>query len=61
LLKRKAIHVVASDAHDTKNRPPILSAARQRLAELAGEAVAGKLVDTNPAAIVAGGDVARST
>jgi protein-tyrosine phosphatase len=61
LLKKRAVHFVASDAHDTKNRPPILSAARQRLVELAGEATAEKLVHENPAALVAGGDVSRAT
>jgi protein-tyrosine phosphatase len=60
LLKKKAVHVVASDAHDIKNRPPILSAARKQLMELAGEAMAEKLVNTNPAAIVAGAEVSRT-
>ena len=33
LLKRKAVHVLATDAHDTKRRTPILSGARQTVAE----------------------------
>jgi protein-tyrosine phosphatase len=57
LLKRHAIHVIASDAHDTKRRPPVLSAARRRVTELAGARVAERLVTINPAAIVAGEDV----
>ena len=61
LLKKHAVHVVASDAHDTKKRPPILSAARRRIAELAGEAVADRLVNLNPAAIVAGAEVVHLT
>lgn len=57
LLKKKAIHVVASDAHDVANRPPVLSGARRRISELAGDAVAQALVLDNPAAIVAGRDL----
>jgi protein-tyrosine phosphatase len=58
LLKKKAIHVIASDAHDVKNRPPVLSVARRRISELADEATAKKLTADNPAAIVAGRDLA---
>jgi protein-tyrosine phosphatase len=57
LLRKKTIHVVASDAHDVKNRPPVLSPARRRIAELAGEAISTMLVADNPAAIVAGRDL----
>jgi protein-tyrosine phosphatase len=57
LLKKHAVHVVASDAHDTRKRPPVLSAARQRVTELAGERIAERVVNLNPAAIVAGHDV----
>jgi len=57
LLKKKAIHVIASDAHDVKKRPPLLSPARLRVAELADEATAKRLVDDNPAAIVSGADL----
>jgi protein-tyrosine phosphatase len=57
LLKKKTIHVVASDAHDVKNRPPILSKARRRIAELADEGTAKMLVEDNPSAIVAGRDL----
>jgi protein-tyrosine phosphatase len=54
LLKRNAVHVLATDAHDTKRRPPVLSAARQRVAEICGEDVARALVEDNPRAIVSG-------
>jgi protein-tyrosine phosphatase len=54
LLKHDAIHVLASDAHDTKHRPPILSSGRQAVAKLVGEDVARALVEDNPAAIIAG-------
>jgi len=54
LLQREAIHVVASDAHDPRHRRPVLSQAREVIAELAGGAVADALVTHNPAAIVEG-------
>ena len=57
LLNKKAVHVVSSDAHDTKHRPPILSKARQFLRDEYGEYIADSLVSQNPAAIVAGDDL----
>jgi len=54
LLKHEAVHVLASDGHDTKHRPPVLSSAREAAAELCGEDVARALVDDNPRAIVSG-------
>jgi protein-tyrosine phosphatase len=54
LLKRNAVHVLASDAHDTKNRIPNLSAARKEVAAEFGEELAKALVDGNPRAIVNG-------
>jgi len=52
LLHHQAVHVLASDAHDTKHRVPGLSAARRAAAALVGEDVAGALVDRNPRAII---------
>jgi protein-tyrosine phosphatase len=54
LLERDAVHVLATDAHDTKRRAPALSAARERVAKLRGADVARALVDDNPRAIVSG-------
>ena len=54
LLKREAVHVLASDGHDTKRRPPLLSAARETAAGICGEEVAHALVDGNPRAIISG-------
>ncbi len=54
LLHRDAIHVVASDAHDSELRRPMLSEARDRVAALAGVEIADALVTHNPAAIVVG-------
>ena len=54
LLKQDAVHVLASDAHDTVHRPPVLSAGREAAAKLCGHDVAFALVDQNPRAIIAG-------
>ena len=54
LLKHDAVHVLASDAHDTIRRPPGLSLAREAVAEQSGDKVARALVEDNPRAIVSG-------
>ncbi len=54
LLRQKAVHVLASDAHDVTIRPPVLSAARASAAQLVGEQIANAIVDDNPWAIVKG-------
>ena len=54
LLERNAVHVLATDTHDTKHRVPRLSAARKEIEENFGAAVAKALVDDNPWAIVNG-------
>jgi len=54
LLKRQAVHVLASDGHDTKHRPPVLSEARDAAAEHCGKEVAQALVEDNPSAVVSG-------
>jgi len=54
LLKQNAVHVLASDAHDTVRRPPGLSLARDVVADSNGDFVAKALVEDNPRAIVSG-------
>jgi protein-tyrosine phosphatase len=54
LLEHEAVHVIASDAHDTKHRPPILSQARAAVAEMVGAEIAVALVEDNPRAVVTG-------
>jgi protein-tyrosine phosphatase len=54
LLKRDIAHVIASDAHDSRRRTPILSAARDIVSKLMDSEVADALTRLNPAAIVAG-------
>lgn len=54
LLERSGVHVLASDAHETKRRVPILSEGRDVAAEIVGEECAAALVEGNPGAIVRG-------
>ncbi|HMK22471.1 MAG TPA: CpsB/CapC family capsule biosynthesis tyrosine phosphatase [Terriglobales bacterium] len=54
LLEHEAVHVIASDAHDTKHRVPVLSPARDAVAALCGAKIAEALVEHNPRAILAG-------
>lgn len=52
LLEREAVHIVASDAHDTVSRPPLLSPARDYVGEQYGSELAEALFDANPRAII---------
>lgn len=54
LLERDAVHIVATDAHDTRHRPPVLSAAAKQVAATYGEARARALTTENPGAVVHG-------
>jgi protein-tyrosine phosphatase len=53
LLQRDAIFAVASDAHDSRHRPPRLSAAYERVRALTDDGVAQALFVDNPALVVA--------
>jgi len=54
LLERDSVHVLASDAHDAKDRTPVLSAGRDAVAKICDADVANALVDDNPRAIISG-------
>jgi protein-tyrosine phosphatase len=54
LLERSAVHILASDAHDTKHRIPNLSNARDVAETIVGAEYAEALVQGNPDAIVKG-------
>jgi protein-tyrosine phosphatase len=57
MLARGLIHILASDSHDVRYRPPILSDARKTVVKLADEATARRLVEDNPRAILAGEEI----
>ncbi len=54
LVERRLVHFVASDAHATKTRPPLLGLAFARVADLAGEKTAIELCCSNPKAVAEG-------
>lgn len=54
LAKNGAVHVLATDAHNTESRPPVLSAARDLMAKLVGKDAALAMVESIPRAIVSG-------
>jgi protein-tyrosine phosphatase len=54
LLKRAAVHVLATDAHDISRRVPKLSPARDLVTEICGAEIAHALVEENPRAIISG-------
>jgi protein-tyrosine phosphatase len=51
LMKKKAVHILASDGHDLARRPPVLSEARKAVAKDFGEEMAEALVEGNPGAV----------
>jgi protein-tyrosine phosphatase len=52
LLDEGICHVLASDAHDPENRPPLLAEGRDAAAKRVGEEEATRLVVTRPQAIL---------
>ena len=54
LLEHNLIHIVASDAHDTKYRPPLLGEAHEYVSKMCGAARGEMLFVTNPGAVIAG-------
>jgi protein-tyrosine phosphatase len=54
LMKHNMVHFIATDAHDTVHRPPLLSEARQAIAKDYGDDAALALSETNPRAVIEG-------
>ncbi len=58
LLRRRCVHLLASDAHDAARRPPILSAGVEQAAKILGSIEdALRLVQGNPQTLLDGGDL----
>ena len=55
LLFKGMVHIVASDAHDAKYRPPSLKQAYEYVAKACGEGRAGRVFVRNPTAALTGG------
>lgn len=54
LLDLNMVHFVASDAHDTEHRPPILSSAYEKIASTRGQDLADRLFTKNPESVIHG-------
>lgn len=54
LIQQGRVHFLATDAHDLKSRPPVLSEARKIVAEKFGAETAERLCVTNPLAAFEG-------
>ena len=61
LLRRRLVHIIASDAHSTDGRPPVLSPAVHAAARIVGEEEAWKMVTQYPQAILKGQKPIRRT
>ena len=59
MLKRNWVHLVASDAHNLKNRPPMMKRAYIELKKKYGVETANRLCDQNPRAIFDGRPLAE--
>jgi protein-tyrosine phosphatase len=57
LLKQGLVHFIATDAHGSKQRRPLMGRAFQRIAELVDEETALELCCRNPAAVAEGRDL----
>ncbi len=54
LLAHNLVHFFASDAHDARHRPPVLSPCYQKVAAMRGKALADLLLERNPEAVIKG-------
>jgi len=57
LIRRGMVHFLASDAHDTQHRPPLLDEARELLEHHYGSEFANRLLVQNPRAVIEGDPV----
>lgn len=56
LARKHLVHVVASDGHNTRGRPPVLSEAIARLGSWIGDTLAHRMADEFPRAFIEGRD-----
>ncbi len=56
LLRKRLVHVIASDAHNVRGRPPVLSRAVAAAAAIVGEPTARAMVTDVPRALLEGRD-----
>ena len=54
MLRRDLVHILCTDAHDVKHRPPVLSEGMRAAAAIVGETRARRMVEETPRAILDG-------
>ncbi len=52
MLEEGLVHILATDSHDTRHRPPLLAEGRDAAARWVGDAEADRLVNDRPQAII---------
>jgi protein-tyrosine phosphatase len=57
MLARNLVHVIASDSHDVRHRPPVLAEAMRAAAAAVGETAARRMVEDIPRSILDGREV----
>ena len=57
MIERDIVHIMATDAHGTKSRRPLMRRAFDRLAELSSKDVAVQACCTNPSVVADGGSI----
>ncbi len=60
-LGRNMVHFFASDAHDLRHRPPLLSSCYKKVASTRGKEVADLLLELNPSAVINGASLPAPT
>jgi protein-tyrosine phosphatase len=60
-FRRGCVHLVGSDGHSPRKRPPVMAAARDRIAAWAGDEVAETVCGANGRAVLRGEDVRAET
>ena len=56
LARKRLVHVIASDAHNTRGRPPVISSAMAPLSSWVGEDFAQRMAEEFPRAFIEGRD-----
>ncbi len=56
LVRKRLVHVVASDGHNTRGRPPVLSRSLARVGSWIGDDLARRMADEIPQAFIEGRD-----
>lgn len=56
LVRKRLVHVIASDGHNTRGRPPVMTSAMARLSSWVGDDLARRMADDIPRAFIEGRD-----